>query len=179
MPSIADMYYSEYASQLTESNTWFAGFLAFRDTLLLISLKISSQNPFCQHKTTLVKCKQNGTSPVAVDNKSMVILKLDRFGQSELENCIGHSNWGLLWINGYVKWLGGITMTNLISQLLDCSQCQSLNLAHIVCSLRKTSRFIRLNAPVNIIPCPPRLGTSGALAEDLQHFVSIIGESGH
>ena len=35
------------------------------------------------------------------------------------------------------------------------------------------------NAPVNIIPCPPRPGTSGALAGDSQHFVSIIGESGH
>ena len=35
------------------------------------------------------------------------------------------------------------------------------------------------NAPVNIIPCPPRPGTSGALAGDSQHFVSTIGESGH
>ena len=26
---------------------------------------------------------------------------------------------------------------------------------------------------------PPRPGTSGALAGDSQHFVSIIGESGH
>ena len=34
-------------------------------------------------------------------------------------------------------------------------------------------------APVNINPCPPRPGTSGALAGDSQHFVSIIGESGH
>ena len=65
-------------------------------------------------------------------------------------------------------------MTNLISQLLDCSQCQSLNLAHIVCSLRKTSRFIRLNAPVNIIPCPPQTrderGISGGFAAFCLHY---------